>query len=113
MISYASLLEAYIVTDAYTITIATYADRLMMSGPKNTIWSVANECVDGMSKSLIWQTNLWFACSLNLALVSLSPSLLTCHKVKHWGDITHIKLTLEIHRKFYQYNHFHGVIKSE
>lgn len=112
MITHASPLEAYIVTDCYAITIATYADMLM-SGPKNMTWSVADECVDSLSETLIWQTNIWFACSLNFALVSLSPSLLTCHKVKHWGDITHIKLIPEIYRKFYHYNHFHSLIYSE
>lgn len=47
---------AYVVTDANVDTTSTHADRSVMSGHKNLIWSLANNCADSLS--LIWEKSL-------------------------------------------------------
>ena len=39
----------YVGTDACVLTRETHADRLVMSGHKDLIWSVANDSVDSLS----------------------------------------------------------------
>ena len=38
--------RSYVVTDAYTVTTATHAERLVMSGHTNRWWSLVNNSVD-------------------------------------------------------------------
>ena len=68
--------DAKVLTDAYVITTATHADRLVITGHAIPIWPLANK---SLSQKICFEKQIWFACSLNIALVLLSPST-ECHR---------------------------------